>query len=133
LRSIWTPRKTPVSAHDGGLGPLLGELGAFDAPLAPMDAHEVWAAGVTYVRSRTARAEESAGSGASAFYDRVYDAPRPELFFKATPSCVVGHDVTARDIEAANPLYLPRPRSTPRAVRSARRCSPAATPRPCAR
>jgi 2-dehydro-3-deoxy-D-arabinonate dehydratase len=109
---------------------------------APIDDHEVWGAGVTYERSKQARQEESE-QGAS-FYDRVYRAPRPELFFKATPSRVVGpeqairvrfdsrwcvpepelalvisptlklvgftigNDVSARDIEGENPLYLPQ-------------------------
>ncbi|HZB96089.1 MAG TPA: fumarylacetoacetate hydrolase family protein [Herpetosiphonaceae bacterium] len=109
--------------------------------LAPLDRQEVWAAGVTYLRSRQAREEESKGSG---IYDRVYDAERPEIFFKATPSRVsgpndairirqdttwnvpepelalvmnpaleivgytVGNDVSSRDIEGANPLYLPQ-------------------------
>lgn len=110
--------------------------------LAPLDAQEVWAAGVTYTRSRQARMDESEAS--ADVYARVYDAPRPELFLKATPSrvvgphaelCVrsdstwtvpepeltllinarleivgvtVGNDLTARDIEAQNPLYLPQ-------------------------
>lgn len=110
--------------------------------LAPIDAQEVWGAGVTYERSKVARQEESAQGGS--FYDLVYRAPRPELFFKATPSrvvgpglpirvrtdtkwCVpepelalvlspemklvgytVGNDVSARDIEGENPLYLPQ-------------------------
>lgn len=115
-----------------------------DAPhlLAPLDAQEVWAAGVTYTRSRQARMAESEAS--ADVYARVYDAERPELFFKATPSRVagphapiavradstwtvpepeltllldarlavvgytVGNDLTARDIEAQNPLYLPQ-------------------------
>jgi 2-dehydro-3-deoxy-D-arabinonate dehydratase len=111
-------------------------------PLAPIDAHEVWAAGVTYQRSQQARREESEGAGS--FYDLVYAADRPELFFKATPHRVVGpggavrvrrdsswsvpepelalvlsptgrlvgftvgNDMSARDIEGANPLYLPQ-------------------------
>lgn len=54
---------------------------------APIDAQEVWAAGVTYLRSRNARMEESSQSDV---YDRVYDADRPEIFLKATPSRVVG-------------------------------------------
>ena len=58
------------------------------ALLPPLDRQEVWAAGVTYKRSRTARMEES--QGAARFYDLVYDAPRPELFFKATPHRVAG-------------------------------------------
>lgn len=110
--------------------------------LAPIDAQEVWAAGVTYVRSRTARMDES--QDAANFYDKVYDADRPELFFKATGHRVVGpdqpirirrdtrwsvpepeftlvltptlrivgytigNDMSARDIEGENPLYLPQ-------------------------
>ena len=56
--------------------------------LAPLDAHEVWGAGVTYERSKVARQEESEQGGS--FYDLVYRAARPELFFKATPSRVSG-------------------------------------------
>jgi 2-dehydro-3-deoxy-D-arabinonate dehydratase len=110
--------------------------------LAPIDAQEVWAAGVTYKRSQVARMEESE-TGAS-HYDRVYSAPRPELFFKANPRRVagpnqpvriradtqwsvpepelalvispkgrlvgftIGNDMSARDIEGENPLYLPQ-------------------------
>ena len=64
-------------------------------PLAPIGHQEVWASGVTYLRSRDARMEESKKSGGetgggSAFYDRVYDAERPELFFKSTADRVVG-------------------------------------------
>ena len=109
--------------------------------LKPTDAQEVWAAGVTYERSRVAREEESAGSG---IYDRVYTAERPEIFLKATPSRTVGpyepvvirsdarwnvpepelalvispdckivgytigNDMSSRDIEGENPLYLPQ-------------------------
>ncbi len=110
--------------------------------LPPLDAQEVWAAGVTYKRSREARERESAG--AARFYDLVYNAERPELFFKATPRRVVapgaavrirqdsrwnvpepelalvvspsmkivgytiGNDMSSRDIEGENPLYLPQ-------------------------
>ncbi|MDG2127517.1 MAG: fumarylacetoacetate hydrolase family protein [Fuerstiella sp.] len=110
--------------------------------LAPIDQQEVWAAGVTYKRSQVARMEESE-SGAS-HYDKVYEADRPELFMKATPSRVsgpdepvrvrqdsfwsvpepeftlainpqgkivgytIGNDMSARDIEGENPLYLPQ-------------------------
>lgn len=56
--------------------------------LAPMGNQEIWAAGVTYYRSRTARIEESSDSGGGTFYDKVYVAERPELFFKATASRV---------------------------------------------
>ena len=112
------------------------------ALFAPIEAQEVWGAGVTYERSKVARQEESESGGS--FYDLVYRADRPELFFKATPSrvvgpnaairvrrdtrwCVpepelalvlspalaivgytVGNDVSARDIEGQNPLYLPQ-------------------------
>ena len=112
--------------------------------LAPVGKQEVWAAGVTYYRSRSARIEESKDAGGGSFYDRVYQADRPELFFKATPHRVVGHgggvrirrdsqwnvpepeltlvitatgkisgytignDMSSRDIEGENPLYLPQ-------------------------
>ena len=112
--------------------------------LAPIQAQEVWAAGVTYFRSRAARMAESESAGGGDFYDRVYSAERPELFFKATPHRVVGpeaavrirrdskwnvpepelallispgakilgytigNDMSSRDIEGANPLYLPQ-------------------------
>lgn len=65
---------TPVAAHDAVL-------------LAPVDAQEIWACGVTYLRSRDARMEESTEQDV---YERVYNAERPELFFKATPSRVSG-------------------------------------------
>ncbi len=110
--------------------------------LPPVDRQEVWAAGVTYLRSKKAREEVSVG--AARFYDMVYTAARPELFFKATAERVVGpgqpiraradsrwsvpepelalviapdlrivgytigNDVSARDIEGENPLYLPQ-------------------------
>ena len=119
--------------------------GAFaEKILAPIVSQEVWAAGVTYHRSRTARVEESRAAGGGDFYDRVYTAERPELFFKATPHRVagpnqavrirrdsrwnvpepelalavtrhgrvvgytVGNDMSSRDIEGENPLYLPQ-------------------------
>lgn len=117
-------------------------LAAETTLLTPIDQQEVWAAGVTYKRSQVARMEESK-AGAS-HYDKVYTAPRPEIFFKATPSRVsgpgeplrvradsawsvpepelalvispekklvgftVGNDMSARDIEGENPLYLPQ-------------------------
>ena len=58
--------------------------------LAPIGSQEVWAAGVTYLRSKVARMEESEESGGATFYDKVYEAERPELFFKATAQRVVG-------------------------------------------
>jgi 2-dehydro-3-deoxy-D-arabinonate dehydratase len=110
--------------------------------LAPIDEQEVWAAGVTYKRSKAARMEES--EIAADCYDRVYVSPRPELFFKATPHRVagpeeplrirkdsnwnvpepeltlvlnshmklvgftIGNDMSSREIEGDNPLYLPQ-------------------------
>lgn len=62
--------------------------------LAPIGSQEVWAAGVTYLRSRDARMEESKDSGGATFYDKVYEAERPELFFKAQ-----AHRVAAQDEE----------------------------------
>ena len=111
---------------------------------APIQSQEVWAAGVTYFRSRAARIEESQDAGGGSFYDRVYSAPRPELFSKAAGWRVrgpdapirvrrdaawsvpepelalyvnpngeiigytIGNDVSSRDIEGENPLYLPQ-------------------------
>ena len=148
-----------TSANIGNLSELLShpdlmtlasELPALGATIAlekvtwlpPIDAQEVWAAGVTYKRSQTARMEES--EAAASCYDRVYQAARPELFFKATPSrCrghqgelrirvdshwnvpepeltlvisrdarivgyTIGNDMSSRDIEGDNPLYLPQ-------------------------
>jgi 2-dehydro-3-deoxy-D-arabinonate dehydratase len=59
--------------------------------LPPIGSQEVWAAGVTYLRSRDARMEESKESGGASFYDKVYDAERPELFFKAVAHRVAAH------------------------------------------
>lgn len=67
------------------------EATAGDTWLPPLESQEVWAAGVTYFRSREARMEESEPAGGDVFYDKVYDAARPELFFKATPSRARGH------------------------------------------
>lgn len=60
--------------------------------LAPITDQEVWAAGVTYLRSKVARMEEAEAAGGGDFYDRVYDAERPEIFFKATAARTVGPD-----------------------------------------
>jgi 2-dehydro-3-deoxy-D-arabinonate dehydratase len=111
---------------------------------APIGNQEVWAAGVTYYRSRSARMDESKTAGGGDFYDRAYSAERPELFFKSTASRVAGpggyvrirkdsswsvpepeltllinhrgqiigytagNDMSSRDIEGENPLYLPQ-------------------------
>ena len=58
--------------------------------LAPIQNQEIWAAGVTYLRSKIARMEESQASGGDTFYDKVYDADRPEIFFKGTANRAVG-------------------------------------------
>jgi 2-dehydro-3-deoxy-D-arabinonate dehydratase len=112
--------------------------------LAPVGAQEVWAAGVTYYRSRDARMEESRDGAGADFYARVYEAERPELFFKSSShrtvgpggrvrlradsrwnvpepeltlavssagrifGVTVGNDMSSRDIEGENPLYLPQ-------------------------
>ncbi len=130
-----------AGASDAGGAPG-GAAGKQALPL--VDRQEVWAAGVTYFRSRTARMEESEGAGGGSFYDRVYEAARPELFFKGNARTVVapgrpvriradatwnvpepelvlaanaagriigftaGNDVSSRDIEGENPLYLPQ-------------------------
>ncbi len=60
--------------------------------LAPIQSQEIWAAGVTYLRSKVARMEESQASGGDTFYDKVYDADRPEIFFKGTANRAVGHN-----------------------------------------
>lgn len=62
--------------------------------LPPIGSQEVWAAGVTYFRSMEARMEEAKGSGGADLYDRVYNAERPELFFKSLPHRVAGHKQT---------------------------------------
>lgn len=114
---------------------------------APIGSQEVWASGVTYTRSREARMEESKDAGGGDFYARVYDAVRPELFFKAPAyrtvgsgdivrmrkdskwnvpepeltlficsqgsieGYTIGNDMSSRDIEGENPLYLPQAKS----------------------
>lgn len=62
-----------------------------DHLLSPAATQEVWAAGVTYLRSRDARREEAKAAGGGDFYDKVYEAERPELFFKSLPHRVAPH------------------------------------------
>jgi len=119
----------------------------YEGILAPISNQEIWASGVTYLRSREARMEESQESGGADFYAKVYEAERPELFFKSTAArCVgtgekvrirkdskwnvpepeltlfitsngkivgytIGNDMSSRDIEGENPLYLPQAKS----------------------
>ena len=59
---------------------------------APIQSQEIWACGVTYYKSKVGRQEESADAGGADFYARVYEAERPEIFFKATASRTVGHN-----------------------------------------
>ena len=91
--------------EEGGEQLLKNEL------LPPIGQQEVWASGVTYYRSRDARMEESKKAGGGSFYDRVYEAERPELFFKATPSRVVGHGQKVR-IRQDSTWDVPEPELT---------------------
>ena len=84
--------------------------------LVPIGRQEVWAAGVTYLRSRNARMDESKklgsdAGGASAFYDRVYEAERPELFFKSTSERVTGPGGVVR-IRQDSTWNVPEPELT---------------------
>jgi 2-dehydro-3-deoxy-D-arabinonate dehydratase len=72
------------------LQPQASEL--IDAVLAPLGKQELWACGVTYLRSKIGRQEESKDAGGGDFYAKVYEAERPEVFFKSTPHRVVGHE-----------------------------------------
>jgi 2-dehydro-3-deoxy-D-arabinonate dehydratase len=112
--------------------------------LPPVGQQEIWAAGVTYLRSKVARMEESKESGGDTFYDKVYSAERPEIFYKGNAlraignggqvrirkdavwnvpepeltlfinknkqivGYTIGNDMSSRDIEGENPLYLPQ-------------------------
>ena len=79
--------------------------------LAPVGQQEVWAAGVTYLRSRSARMDESKESGAADLYHKVYDAVRPELFFKSLPHRVAGHKDTV-NIRKDSTWNVPEPELT---------------------
>ena len=79
--------------------------------LPPIDHQEVWASGVTYMRSREARMEESKTAGGGDFYARVYEAARPELFFKAPAYRVVGSGQHVR-IRKDSKWNVPEPELT---------------------
>jgi 2-dehydro-3-deoxy-D-arabinonate dehydratase len=79
-----------------------------DSVLPPMQGQELWASGVTYLRSKVERQEESKGSGGGDFYQRVYEAERPELFFKGTRHRVAGHGGLVR-IRADSTWDVPEP------------------------
>jgi 2-dehydro-3-deoxy-D-arabinonate dehydratase len=76
--------------------------------LPPMQGQELWASGVTYLRSKEERQEESKDAGGGDFYQRVYEAERPELFFKATRHRVVGHRGSVR-IRGDSAWNVPEP------------------------
>src|SRR5439155_3483954 len=78
---------------------------------APIGTQEVWAAGVTYYRSRSARMEEAKSAGGGDFYDRVYTAERPELFFKAMASRVAAPGTAVR-IRSDSKWNVPEPELT---------------------
>ena len=84
---------------------------AAESPLAPVGMQEVWAAGVTYFSSRLARMEESKDAGGGDFYSRVYEADRPELFFKSTPARVRGPGEKVR-IRKDSEWDVPEPEAT---------------------
>jgi 2-dehydro-3-deoxy-D-arabinonate dehydratase len=98
-------------AHVASLFETGDPAGPPTARLAPIGSQEVWAAGVTYLRSRAARVAESKQAGGDTFYDLVYDAPRPELFFKATPHRVVGPGRAVR-IRRDSTWNVPEPEFT---------------------
>lgn len=77
----------------------------------PIQRQEVWASGVTYLRSRQARVAESTTAGGGDFYDRVYDAERPELFFKSAPHRTAGHGGTV-NIRPDSTWNVPEPELT---------------------
>ena len=78
---------------------------------APIQNGEIWACGVTYFRSKVGRQEESKDTGGAEFYARVYEADRPEIFFKATPARTVGHGGTVR-IRKDSTWDVPEPELT---------------------
>jgi 2-dehydro-3-deoxy-D-arabinonate dehydratase len=138
-----------ISTEIQGLNEIYWDLSGILAPIAQQ---EIWASGVTYMRSREARMDESKESGGADFYAKVYEAERPELFFKSSAArCVgtgekvrirkdskwnvpepeltlfatsngkivgytVGNDMSSRDIEGENPLYLPQAKSYDKAA-----------------
>ncbi len=81
------------------------------AILAPVGKQELWACGVTYLRSKVGRQEESKVSGGADFYAKVYEAARPEVFFKATPNRIVGHNDKVR-IRKDSTWDVPEPELT---------------------
>ncbi|WP_413668286.1 fumarylacetoacetate hydrolase family protein [Mucilaginibacter sp. Mucisp86] len=135
LKDLQNITANPLLAHD------------LEHISTPIGSQEIWASGVTYLRSKDARMEESKDAGGGDFYARVYSAERPEIFFKSSASravgpggnvrirkdskwnvpepelvlfiCsggtiegyMIGNDMSSRDIEGENPLYLPQAKS----------------------
>lgn len=87
------------------------DLSGAGSLLPPMHGQELWASGVTYLRSKVERQEESKDAGGGDFYQRVYEAERPELFFKGTRHRVVGHGAAVR-IRADSSWNVPEPELT---------------------
>ena len=79
--------------------------------LAPVASQELWACGVTYLRSKEGRQEESKGAGGGDFYAKVYEAERPEVFFKSTPHRIVAHNGNVR-IRKDSTWDVPEPELT---------------------
>ncbi|RYZ31702.1 MAG: 2-hydroxyhepta-2,4-diene-1,7-dioate isomerase, partial [Sphingobacteriales bacterium] len=79
--------------------------------LAPVGNQELWACGVTYLRSKVGRQEESKEAGGGDFYARVYEAERPEVFFKATPNRITGNGGKVR-IRKDSTWDVPEPELT---------------------
>ncbi len=148
VRAAEEQETTPLALVEGVIAtsnPIEAKASELDL-IVPIEAPEVWASGVTYERSRDARNYEATGGklDATTFYDKVYDAERPEIFFKSTAARTVGpnqdvylrsdstwqipepelglvlnksgnivgytigNDMSCRDIEGENPLYLPQ-------------------------
>ena len=87
------------------------QVGEPKHPRAPIVGQEIWAAGVTYTRSKVARMEESKSAGGGDFYDRVYSAQRPELFYKGSALRAVGHGQAIR-IRKDSRWNVPEPELT---------------------
>ena len=79
--------------------------------LSPVGSQELWACGVTYLRSKEGRQEESKGAGGGDFYAKVYEAERPEVFFKSTPHRIAGHNGNVR-IRKDSTWDVPEPELT---------------------
>ena len=105
---LFKKAETIIQSHDvlPGSNPLID-----DGILPPVGNQELWACGVTYLRSKTGRQEESKSSGGSDFYAKVYEAERPEVFFKSTAHRIVGHGSKVR-IRKDSTWDVPEPELT---------------------